>query len=216
MIAPPLTVERLLAGLSARTSFRDGVLGDLAEEFSERAERDGPSVARHWYYREALRAAPHLALDWVRTLDVREVRRLVNAVFGAYFLTLLLGWFMMSVVDSTMEMLGYDAWPVAVMHGPAMLILSLADAAAIGLLTGYCGASLDKKTPIVSAVLLGFLVAVPNMAMAYAFNSGDPFYRPIAGILMIVGAIAGGVLNVRNARFENPDDLEWLNTHVIS
>ena len=46
MIAPPLTAERLLEGLSAKTDFRDGILGDLAEEYAERVASDGDEAAR--------------------------------------------------------------------------------------------------------------------------------------------------------------------------
>ena len=67
MIAPPRTAEMVLASLGAEPDFRDAVIGDLAQEFVERAERDDPSSARRWYYREAIRATPHLLRSWTRS-----------------------------------------------------------------------------------------------------------------------------------------------------
>jgi hypothetical protein len=79
MIAPPITVERLLEALGTKTDFRDGLLGDLAEEFALRAEREGAPATRRWYYRESIRATPHLLRDWARGLRVSACTSLGTA-----------------------------------------------------------------------------------------------------------------------------------------
>jgi hypothetical protein len=58
--------ERLLSGLGADPEFIEAVLGDLAEEYAERRERDGVGVARAWYAREWLRTAPHIVRSAIR------------------------------------------------------------------------------------------------------------------------------------------------------
>ena len=44
--APPRTAERLLGLVIRRGEVRDGVLGDLAEEFAAAARRQGPAAER--------------------------------------------------------------------------------------------------------------------------------------------------------------------------
>jgi hypothetical protein len=61
--------DSLLASLGADPGFAEDVLGDLAEEYTLRAARDGALAARCWYLREALRSAPHLVRHAVRHLS---------------------------------------------------------------------------------------------------------------------------------------------------
>jgi hypothetical protein len=82
----PRVAETLLQSLGADREFTDDVLGDLAEEFAIRRQWDSPSAVRWWYYREAVRTAPHLLRDWLRRLRPRDTRPLVWAV-GAAFVT---------------------------------------------------------------------------------------------------------------------------------
>lgn len=67
-------VERILTGLGADPRFVESVLGDLAEEYALRADRDGQGSARAWYVRESLRAAPHVMRSAVRHSPRARVR----------------------------------------------------------------------------------------------------------------------------------------------
>src|SRR5581483_10272427 len=60
----PRITERLLEALCPPSPFRDGVIGDLAEEFGRRTYADGPLAARRWYYGQAIASAPHLVAYW--------------------------------------------------------------------------------------------------------------------------------------------------------
>jgi predicted permease len=60
--APPRLAQRLLGLAIRRPELRDGVLGDLAEEFAACVRRDGLSAARRWYWRQALAVALHFVL----------------------------------------------------------------------------------------------------------------------------------------------------------
>lgn len=53
---PPKWAERLVTW-SVGDDDRDAALGDLAEEFAERATRDGARAARRWYWRQARASA---------------------------------------------------------------------------------------------------------------------------------------------------------------
>ena len=206
MIAPPLTAERLLEGLSAKSDFRDGIIGDLAEEYAERVEIDGVAAARRWYHREALRAAPHLLLDWARSLSLREVRRLVNVVVAAYFLVSVLFGFLVIILQSILQSLGIATGILAFVPRSATPAVGVMLAATTALLAGYFAASLDKKTPVVSAILLGILWAMPSMVLSIILDTGEPVYRPVVAIIMIVAATVGGILQVRSARFNKGED----------
>jgi putative ABC transport system permease protein len=54
---PPAWAEWLLAASVADASWRDGILGDLREEFGAISARDGRAGGRAWYWRQALRLA---------------------------------------------------------------------------------------------------------------------------------------------------------------
>lgn len=69
-------VERVLVALGADAEFLSAVLGDMAEEFAARAERDGVGAARIWYGREALRSAPHVVRNTIMQGSPRARTRL--------------------------------------------------------------------------------------------------------------------------------------------
>ena len=86
---PPRLAEALLHALLPSDD-RDEVLGDLAEEFSERVMASA-TQARLWYWRQALRSLPPLALLRLRS----DGGRTAGLVVG----TCLLGWALTSVWD---------------------------------------------------------------------------------------------------------------------
>ncbi|MDQ6737852.1 MAG: hypothetical protein M3Z30_09155, partial [Gemmatimonadota bacterium] len=71
----------MLRHLGADPDFADAVLGDLAEEYAYRTERDGSSSARCWYAGEAIRSAPHFVRSWYRYAQV-HARGQIVAVFA--------------------------------------------------------------------------------------------------------------------------------------
>ncbi|MEZ5288532.1 MAG: ABC transporter permease [Vicinamibacterales bacterium] len=63
--APPPLATRLLLAAIRDADWRDGVLGDLAEEFASLSRRVGPTRARAWYWRQALGIALRLSASRV-------------------------------------------------------------------------------------------------------------------------------------------------------
>jgi hypothetical protein len=61
----PLT-DRALLSLGGDPAFIADLLGDLSEEYADRAERDGTCAAKWWYVREIVRSAPHLIWSAMR------------------------------------------------------------------------------------------------------------------------------------------------------
>ena len=73
-------IERVLRFLGADLPFAEDVLGDLAEERERRRVQQGSALARWWFVREALRSAPHLALNSVRHGGQRGRARVAIAI----------------------------------------------------------------------------------------------------------------------------------------
>ena len=63
---PALLVDRTLLSLGSDPAFIADLLGDLSEEFADRAERDGTAAARWWYVREIVRSTPHVIWNAIR------------------------------------------------------------------------------------------------------------------------------------------------------
>lgn len=60
----PRFAEALLRGFISDPELEEAILGDLAEEWSERAERAGSGAASAWYWGQVLRSVPHLLREW--------------------------------------------------------------------------------------------------------------------------------------------------------
>jgi hypothetical protein len=61
-----LVTERALLALGADQAFITDLLGDLSEEYTHRAARDGVPAARFWYLREIARSSPHLVWNAIQ------------------------------------------------------------------------------------------------------------------------------------------------------
>jgi hypothetical protein len=192
MITPPRTAELLLQSLGAEASFREPLLGDLAEEFALRVERDGVGAARRWYYGESIRVAPHLLRAWGRGLHARDVRRLASIVFAAYFFTMMLAFLVVMMEQSVEVAFGFT--PVLPLdHGYRGLLL--ASGVFCTLAGGYIAAWLDDKAPLASAVVLGVTWSCLSIG-----GHGPGWYRVCLPIVLLVGPTLGGILRVRALR----------------
>jgi hypothetical protein len=61
-----VTADRALLAIGGDPAFIADLLGDLSEEYAERAASDGIWSARLWYVRELTRSAPHLVWNAIR------------------------------------------------------------------------------------------------------------------------------------------------------
>lgn len=182
LIAPPRTAERLLEALGAQPGFRDAVLGDLAEEFAYRAAHEGAGRSRHWYYREALRATPHLLRDWTRHLTLRDAGHVAGAVLASYLGTLLLAGSAVALLAyGARGVLGVSLDDAAQRLPPGAVAGALILGTRGAMLGGYFAAALGGRAPLVSAAALG-LVWSGVLVMAGALG-GPPFERYPGGLV---------------------------------
>ena len=159
MMRPPPTAEVLLRSIGARTSFCEPLLGDLAEGFAVRVERDGPDSARRWYYREAIRATPHLLGDWRRSLRGPDIRHLAGVVLTSYVFALMIVFLGATLTRITAGALGFSP---QLRPGPfsrvELLVLWLPLEITCTVLGGYIAAWLDERAPLASAIALCHMV----------------------------------------------------------
>jgi hypothetical protein len=71
------SAERFLCAIGIDSDLIEAAVGDLTEEFANRAERDGARAARVWYAREAVRSMPYVILTALRHGGPRARLRLV-------------------------------------------------------------------------------------------------------------------------------------------
>ncbi|MDP1572326.1 MAG: ADOP family duplicated permease [Vicinamibacterales bacterium] len=74
MNAPPPFAERLIRAAIRDAEWREAVTGDLREEFSALAARHGATIARRWYWRQAVALALRFAAGRLRPGAVRTRR----------------------------------------------------------------------------------------------------------------------------------------------
>lgn len=77
--------ESLLTTLGDHSQFVEIVLGDMTEEYTQRAERSGVRAARWWYVAETMRTAPHVLAHTARH-GSSDVRRLLAGIAVAMLL----------------------------------------------------------------------------------------------------------------------------------
>ena len=211
MIAPPRTAEMVLASLGAEPDFRDAVIGDLAQEFVERAERHDPSSARRWYYREAIRATPHLLRSWMRSAQRHELARIGGVVVTAYTILLITVGVTWAMARAAAAGLGVSVRPPLLPSTDPQLSSTVLGLLLLGVavwtFAGYLAAWLDARTPFVSATALAAAGIGVAVAVAVASHRTGPFLgapvllRVAASIVQVFGGtIAGAILRVRSAR----------------
>ncbi len=203
---PPRTTELLLEALGAESGFREALVGDMAEEFASRVERDGAGAARRWYRREALRAAPHLLRDWTRRAHARDVRYLTGVALSAYVLTAAIGWFVVLLAYGVISALGVTVTAPPSAGGNTWLLLLALMAGLVSAPTaGYIAASLGRRAPLVCALALGGAWSCLTFA-AQTIGGGMPLWFRIAVVVVVLsGTALGGALRVvASARSQTP------------
>ena len=200
MMRPPRTAELLLESLGARASFREPLLGDLAEGFALRVERDGVDVARRWYYRESVRAIPHLLGDWRRSLCASDIRYLAGVVLASYVLTMTLVFLAAEFAAGAAHTLGFSQRMLpAPLDRAAFLALWLPMWIMSTVMGGYVAAWLDRRAPLISAAALGLAWSCSALAIGWiTHDNGTPaWYWVCIPLVLAVGPTVGGVLRVR-------------------
>lgn len=206
LASPPRLPQHLLGALGADADARDAVLGDLHELFMARAARDGVSVARGWYWGEALRTAPHLLVSGLRGQAWQTTKRTASAIALAYLTMLVMG----TVVGGAIRGLVFatGVFPAAVVAPTQISWVALAMMLVTGTLQALIGGALaahfDRHAPLRTAVVFATLWSA-GLAVGYAvFMSGSGglplWFTATAPLLVLFGTATGGVLYLRRTQ----------------
>ena len=199
-ISPPQVAEALLESFGADEEFTDAILGDLAQEYTQRVERYGATAARLWYYRQAVLASPPLLRNWLSSARWSDGRRLLNVAGLAYVTTLMINallFFGGSAVGSTL--LPKPVWSTVVSTSAVVLMF------VTPFVGGYLAASFEEAKPMIAALALAFFWGVLQvLATGYAWLStsgmslgpADLARIVIVPILMTI-CVVGGMTRVR-------------------
>lgn len=196
MSHPPRVIESILKSLGADPYLSDVVLGDLAEEFAQRAAFDGEIEARRWYTREALRSLPHLLRNALRQLRLGDITRLIGVALFSWLALLPISLTVWVLVATATRLLGVD-WPnlPASPMNPrfiafVMLVMPLA-----GVGGGYIAAWRNARAPLIGAAAFGVVLTSINLIAGLFWPSPLPLSYRVAALTMFnVGAIVGGML----------------------
>ena len=195
MSQPPRAVESLLKGLGADPYLSDVILGDLAEEYDQRAAFEGEVDARRWYTAEALRSVPHLLRSAVGRLRFGDVGRLIGNALFAWLALLPVGLMVYVVAASVLRLFGIDWINGPPLQLPGFTALALLTMPVAGFVGGYIAAWRNSRAPLIGAVAFGVVLTSINLIVGVFFPSPIPVAYRVAALAMFnAAAVLGGAL----------------------
>lgn len=197
MTTPPPPIESLLEALGAEPRFRESVIGDLAEEFASRAERDGLQSARQWYRREAMRATPHLLRSGWRVVRRRGLGRLLGIMLTAFTGMVIVE---RVIAGSVIGALRSEVWHTSrrlYVSYPVWQVSMVALNTLSATFAGCIAAWLDHDAPLFTAIALGIVWSVLEVVGLQITGGPLPEWcRLVIPLAILAGTAMGGVLRV--------------------
>lgn len=204
---PPWFTERLLDSFIENPELSEDMLGDLAEEWHQRSERQGPQAASWWYRKQAARSVVHLLRSGCG-------RALTPALFGAALaaalpLLLFTGWagVMTSIADLVMGMFGSgggDSGETLPLTSTAPSVWA-ARALIASFVCGFFGGFVLGLRSRVAAMVQVTLLAASWFPCALALQIFAPerwpeWYGVTLPVVLVLSTFAGGIGGVAMRR----------------
>ncbi|MEP6492137.1 MAG: hypothetical protein ABJF01_05640 [bacterium] len=177
---PPRLAQAFAESLIGDADLRDAVVGDLAEDYARLAGDRSPAIAAVWYCSQLVRSTASLSALGLSRGVTPWILLIVSVVVGYAVLAV--------------TVLFTDLWMLSRFSGGAsaawvMAVLSLITGAACAMLGGFVAASIGRRAPIASGVLLGTVcVAISGVIVAHG-GDGSPMWYQIV-LMVIVGPSA--------------------------
>jgi hypothetical protein len=200
---PPWFTERLLDSFIAQPEVSQDMLGDLAEEWHQRAESQGPRAASWWYRKQAARSVVHLLRSGCGPTLTPAL--LGAALAAALPLVLFTGWaaVMTSVADLVLSMFGNgggeggETLPLT-RTAPAVWAARALIASSV---CGFAGGLLLSLVSRVAGMLRVTLLAASWLPFALALQllvaqRWPQWYGVSLPVTLILSTFAGGLLGV--------------------
>jgi hypothetical protein len=191
---PPLLAEAVVAGMVRDRDLQDEIIGDLTEEWTDRATMDGPRIANAWYWRQTLRTTPHLLRLWWRQCRWYALIGAFVAAIAIRLVVSVVGYAGIGLIVIGAQAMGQ----VPVVTATASMLIVIASAAIVGATL----TAIVRRAPMVMIALtalmcLGIGVTLPELT-DQAFLSRGMYWLSasvIAAPSLALGALA--VLAVR-------------------
>jgi hypothetical protein len=203
---PPWFTERLLDSFIADPEVSEDVLGDLAEEWHQRAEREGPRAASWWYRKQAARSMVHLLKSGCGSA-------LTPALFGAAVaaalpLLLFAGWagLMTSIADLVTGMLasgggnGGETLPLTSTAPAVWAARTLIAAFLCGCIGGFLLGLLSRVAGVQVTLLAALWVPCALALRMFAVEGWPEWYAVALPVVLVFSTFAGGIGGVAMRR----------------
>jgi hypothetical protein len=200
---PPRFTERLLDSFIESSELSEDMLGDLSEEWHERAEREGPSAASWWYRRQAAKSAAHLLRSGRRRAPTPA---LVGAALVAGSLVLLCtAWAgsMTAIADLGLSMLGNgsdgvgETLPLTATAPAVWAARALIAAFACGFVGGLILAWFARRAAMVQVTLLAALWIPCALALqAFVPDAWPAWYGLTLPAVLALATLVGGASGI--------------------
>ena len=204
---PPWFAERLLDSFIENPEVSEDMLGDLAEEWHQRSESQGPRAASWWYRKEVARSVVHLLRSGCGPA-------LTPALFGAALaaalpLLLFTGWAasMTSIADLLMGMFGNgggdggETLPLTRTAPAVWAARALIASFVCGFIGGFLLGLLSRAAGMVRVSLLAAAWIPCALALQIFAAEGWPaWYGLTLPVVLVLGTLAGGIGGVATRR----------------
>ena len=198
---PPWFTERLLDSCIEDSELSATVLGDLTEEWHQRAACEGPRAASWWYRKQAARSVVHLfRLSYGRALTPAM---LCVALAAALPLLLFTGWagLTTSIADVAMGMLGNgndgdggETLPLTRTAPAVWAARALLASFVWGFISGLLVGLLPRAAGMVRVTLLAASWLPCALALQiFAANAWPEWYGITLPVVLVVSTLAGGI-----------------------
>jgi hypothetical protein len=197
---PPWFAERLLDSFIENPEVAEDMLGDLAEEWHQRAESQGPRAASWWYRKQVAKSVVHLLRSGCGPA-------LTPALFGSALaaalpLLLFTGWAgaMTSIADLVTGMLGNgggdggETLPLTRTAPEVWAARALIASFVCGLIGGFLLGVLSRVAGMVRVTLLAaFWLPCALALQIFAAEGWPQWYGLTLPVVLVLGTFAGGI-----------------------
>lgn len=187
----PRTVEMILDGLLGNSSMKDALLGDLRQEWSERASESGERAANGWYRVQALRTVPHLLLQWWRETPWHALLGAALAILVVRMLTMIFGMMLLILVAWPLSRLGLGLAFTTILGSVGTSLAAFAGGALI--------ARAFRQTPVPAVIWLFMLTVITTFSLGRADTQGvvAPWYLITDKVFSVAAVLFGAALAMR-------------------
>jgi hypothetical protein len=182
----------MIWAISPNEEIRDAMLGDFAEEYATRSQRDGEAAARRWAWAHAIRSFADTLRHSFPSFG-RLITNVAPAIVWGYLIGVLCS-IAAFVVTLPLVVLLSDVMDRLVV----MRFIAIAITVPVGIIIGFETARVGSKAPLWSAVLLCVLIVLATVTAFAAIPTSiviaPLWYRAAALFPALPGILIGAVL----------------------